>query len=428
MTNFSTYQEVLEYLYTQLPMFQRVGGTAFRKDLVNTEALCDFLEHPQHRFKSIHVAGTNGKGSSSHMIASVLQEAGYKTGLYTSPHLKDFTERVKINGEPVAEHFVVSFINRILPVIETLSPSFFEITVALAFNYFAQQQVDIAIIEVGMGGRLDSTNVIQPELSLITNISEDHKQWLGDTLEKIAFEKAGIIKDHTPVVISEKQPEITHVFDQKATDLNASLSYASDEYSVSTQNDKWSVRLDQQIYLEIEPGLVGDYQCYNLPGVLKAIELVAKRGFRIEKKHIERGLEHVVSNTGIKGRWQVLGENPFMVCDVAHNVAGVKSIMDQVKKKLHGELHIIWGMVDDKEIDDILRLLPTTAYYYFCQAGIPRAKKARELQKEASHHQLQGTVIENVNLAIQEALSVAKTNDLIFIGGSNFIVAEIDSL
>lgn len=428
MNKFTTYPEVIAYLYTQLPVFQRVGGAAFRKDLKNTEQLCDFLGLPQHRFKSVHVAGTNGKGSSSHMLASVLQEAGYKTGLYTSPHLVDFSERIKINGAPVRQAFAIDFVNRIRPMIDKLDPSFFEITVAMAFDYFATEQVDIAVIEVGMGGRLDSTNVILPEVSLVTNISDDHKQWLGDTLEKIAGEKAGIIKAHTPVVISEKQPDLSHVFDRKAKSCEAAIHYAFEEYQARWNGNQVRIhRLNQKV-LDFTPGLQGDYQLHNYPGVLKTLAILGERGFIIGDEHIQKGLERLVSNTGLKGRWQILQKEPLVICDVGHNKAGVKSILRQIQDTPHNKLSMVWGTVEDKEIDEVLSLLPKDAFFYFCNAKIPRAKSAQSLMEAAAPLGLKGEVIGDVNEALNKAISQAGAKDLVFVGGSTFVVAEIKGL
>lgn len=422
------YDEVLNYLYTQLPMFQRVGNDAFRKDLTNTLRLCEYLSRPQHRFKSVHIAGTNGKGSSSHMVASVLQQAGYKVGLYTSPHLKDFSERIRLNGKTIEQQYVIEFVNRIKPIIQEVSPSFFEITVAMAFDYFADQQVDIAIIEVGMGGRLDSTNVLLPEVSLITNISMDHSQWLGDTLEKIATEKAGIIKDHIPVVISEKQEEIAEVFIQKASGHQASCQFASDNYQVVDKDGRLLIKHKGEDIFTFKPDLRGTYQKRNLPGVLMVLELLKLKGFQLNTSDLIEGLENVIQNTGLKGRWQIIQRSPKVICDVGHNEAGVDLIVEQLSHEKFEKLHMIWGTVEDKEIDSVLARLPKTANYFFCQADIPRALNATELMHKASKFGLSGRVVSNVNDALKTALSQAKKNDLIFVGGSTFVVAEVDSL
>ncbi len=424
----TTYQEIIEYLYSQLPMFQRVGDSAFRKDLTNTIKLCKALNFPQHQFKSIHVAGTNGKGSSSHMLAAVLQYAGYKTGLYTSPHLKNFSERIRINGEPVEPQFVVDFVKKIRPHIEKLAPSFFEITVAMAFDYFAHHQVDIAVIEVGMGGRLDSTNVILPEVSLITNISMDHSQWLGDTMEKIAGEKAGIIKEFIPVVISERQPGIDQVFEKKALENQSALYFASEDIVLSEIDGLYQLQLGTGKVLRIETDLKGNYQQSNVCGVLRTLDILGDRGFVIKDQHIEDGLANVVETTGLKGRWQVLNEAPKVICDVGHNEAGVVENMTQLEQQVYDRLIIIWGVVKDKDLSKILELLPKTAIYFFCEASIPRAMPAEELALEARIMGLKGEVVHDVNEALRLAIKSASERDLIFIGGSTFVVAELDSL
>ncbi|MEM6522418.1 MAG: folylpolyglutamate synthase/dihydrofolate synthase family protein [Bacteroidota bacterium] len=422
------YQETIEYLYRQLPMFQRVGDSAFRKDLTNTIKLCEKLDFPHHQFKSVHVAGTNGKGSSSHMLASVLQHAGYKTGLYTSPHLKDFSERIRIDGEPVEPTFVVDFVEKVRPQINELVPSFFEITVAMAFDYFAYHKVDIAVIEVGMGGRLDSTNVILPEVSLITNISMDHSQWLGDTLEKIAAEKAGIIKDNIPVVIGERQPEIKDVFLKKAKECQSDIYFAEEEFDLNLSLDRNEVYCNGELKFIITPDLKGAYQKRNLPGVLKTLHILKDRGFGIKEEHTEIGLANVITSTGLKGRWQVLNESPKVICDVGHNEAGVAANISQLDKLEYDKLIIIWGVVKDKDISKILNLLPKSAEYIFCEASIPRAMRAEELAIEANKNGLKGKVVHDVNDALDQAILLASEKDLIFIGGSTFVVAELDNL
>lgn len=426
---FSNYQDVLSYLYTQLPMFQRVGGSAYKKDLTNTIALCNYLNNPEHQFKSIHIAGTNGKGSSSHYLAAILQSAGYKTGLYTSPHLKNFTERIKINGQEMSEDKVINFVNRVQPFIEDTKPSFFELTVGMAFDYFAEEKVDIAVVEVGMGGRLDSTNVVIPEVSLITNISADHMQWLGDTLEAVAAEKGGIIKDHVPVVISEKQEGISHVFENIAYQKKSQLYYSGDNY-IAEFDDQGRLNVSSEgkdIYsFDIQPA--GYYQTKNVPGVLKAVDVLRDRGFNIAPEHIVNGIEQMKALTGLKGRWQVLNIQPLTICDVGHNQAGVETILDQISHTPHKGLHMIWGTVSDKDVSGILKILPKEAHYYFCQADIPRAMLAEDLQKEAAKHGLTGTVIKDVNEALKIARQHAAPEDLIFIGGSTFVVAELEGV
>lgn len=426
---FSTYQQVLSFLYEALPMFQRVGAIAYKKDLTNTLALCEALGNPQLTFKSVHVAGTNGKGSTSHMLASVLQSSGYKTGLYTSPHLKNFTERIKVNGNEVSQEFVIDFVNRIKPEIDRIKPSFFEITVAMAFDYFSKCKVDVAVIEVGLGGRLDSTNVIIPEISVITNIGFDHKDLLGDTLEKIAFEKAGIIKSGIPVVISQRQHEVEHVFKAKAHEINAGFSFASDEYNASLSIHGVEITRNNAPYISnLQLPLKGNYQTKNLPGVLCACDLLNTKGFTISKQNLIHGLELTVAQTGLKGRWQQLSTNPLIICDTGHNVDGIKLVVNQLAQQSFDKLHIVFGMVKDKDQLEILTLLPTHASYYFCQAKIPRALDANVLSELAQRCGLKGVVIADVNEAIQAAKRAAKQSDLIFIGGSTFVVAEIDEL
>jgi dihydrofolate synthase/folylpolyglutamate synthase len=426
---FTDYQQTLTYLYNNLPIFQRVGSAAYKADLTNTLALCTVLGNPQEKFKSIHVAGTNGKGSTSHMLASVLQSAGYKTGLYTSPHLKDFTERIKINGQEIGHSHVIDFVNRIKPHIEAIQPSFFEITVAMAFDYFASEQIDVAVIEVGLGGRLDSTNVITPVLSLITNISFDHKDILGDTLEKIASEKAGIIKDEVPVVVSQRQPEVEKVFADKAKHHKAALSFASDEFKVTLSETLFEVTKIGTLYLkELALPLKGIYQAKNLAGVLKSIEILNQNGFKISTEQLTTGLEKTVTQTGLKGRWQQLGTKPLIICDTGHNAEGVDEVVAQINKQKFRKLFMILGMVKDKDPDQVLSLLPTNAYYYFCQSPIPRAMDADVLKYAAERFGLTGEVMRDVNQAIDKAKAQAGSEDFIFIGGSTFVVAEIENL
>lgn len=424
----SSYPEAVNYLYNNLPMFQRVGATAFRKDLGNTLRLCELLNNPHQRFKSIHVAGTNGKGSTSHLLASILQAAGYKTGLYTSPHLKEFTERIKIDGEEVSREFVVDFVNRIGPFVEQLNPSFFEITVAMAFDYFAKAEVDVAIIEVGLGGRLDSTNVITPLVSVITNISWDHKELLGDTLPAIAFEKAGIIKSKVPVVISERQDAVAHVFTAQAQQNQSEILFAADTYLVQEKGEVIDILKKGLPYLSnIRLPLPGSYQKQNIQGVMQTVELMRSH-FVISDAHIREGIEGVVVRTGLKGRWQQINSAPTVVCDTGHNEAGIREVMQQLSRQQFRKLFIVWGMVNDKDTGSILRLLPQDARYYFCQAKIPRAMDAHILCAEAAKHGLRGVAVPDVNEAKTRALSEAQSEDFIFIGGSTFVVAEIEEL
>lgn len=422
-----SYQETLDYLYQNLPIFQRVGAAAYKADLTNAIALCQALGNPQNKFKNIHVAGTNGKGSSSHMLAAILQTAGYKTGLYTSPHLKEFTERIKINGQEVEKEFVVDFVERIKPEIEKIKPSFFEITVAMAFDYFAQQRVDIAVIEVGLGGRLDSTNVITPIVSLITNISWDHKDLLGDTLPKIAFEKAGIVKKGVPVIISERQKEVEEVFISKANETESKILFADDEWEVNIlSNDQFLVN-HEGLQLEYELDLNGLYQRKNIAGVLAVVEIL-KENFSISNDQVHKALSATTSITGLKGRWQKLGEKPLIICDTGHNEGGVKEVVRQILAQKFERLFIVWGSVKDKDISTVLSLLPKKAYYFFCQAKIPRAMPALELQEKAQQFGLDGMTVEDVNEAIAFAKKLSTPDDFIFIGGSTFIVAEINNL
>lgn len=424
-----TYAETLTYLYQNLPMFQRVGATAYKKDLTNTILLCEALGNPHLKFKSVHIAGTNGKGSTSHMLAAILQSAGYKTGLYTSPHLKEFTERIRVNGAEVDQKFVVDFVKKIRPSIESVKPSFFEITVAMAFDYFAQTQAEIAIIETGLGGRLDSTNVINPILSIITNISWDHMDLLGDTLSKIAFEKAGIIKAEVPVVVSERQEEVSQVFVEKANETNSKITFASDVYKVKrTSLGRYDIDSQNHAGLSIESDLTGGYQTKNIPGVLCAVNELRLQRFTLTDDNIRSGLKNTVALTGLKGRWQTIGMNPTVICDTGHNEAGIKEILAQIRETEYTQLHWILGMVKDKDISKILMLLPKDAKYYFCQASIPRALPSDELMERALQLGLKGKDCKDVNSAIRQAKSESDSGDLIFVGGSTFIVAEIENL
>ncbi len=428
------YQETLDYLFNALPMFQRVGAAAYKADLTNTIALCSHLGNPQEQFKSIHVAGTNGKGSTSHTLASIFQSAGYKTGLYTSPHLKSFTERIRINGEEINKDDVVEFVATHKDFLDQLQPSFFEMTVGLAFWYFAKEQVDIAIIEVGMGGRLDSTNVISPELCVITNIGFDHTQFLGDTLPLIAGEKAGIIKQDVPVVVSHTQKEIQSVFLQKAASMEANLVFADQQWEVTrTQNPDASPLARFQVKgrsdaFELEFGLRGDYQRFNLPGILEAVEQLRQKGWNLSKEALHLGLARVSEQTGLKGRWHILQTQPLTIADTGHNEAGILEVVNQLKRYTYSQLWMVIGMVNDKDISKVLDLLPKDATYIFCQASIPRAMDAHELASKALEKGLKGEVILKVTDAIEFARKNAGADDLIFIGGSTFVVAEIEDL
>lgn len=428
-----TFQETLDYLYACLPMYQRIGKAAFKKDLANTHLFCEKLGNPQDKFHSIHIAGTNGKGSSAHMIAAILQSAGYRVGLYTSPHLKRFTERIRVNGGEMEEEVVVQFVDEHKDFIEKLQPSFFEMTVALAFDYFARKQVDFAVVEVGLGGRFDSTNIVNPVVSLITGISDDHKAMLGDSLPEIAYEKAGIIKKNTPVVISEYQPDIAHVFCAKAESLRAPILFASWEYRAETV--EWeenalvlNVFKDDKIsYERLKCGLTGSYQTKNIPGVLKSIDLLSVR-FPVSEQAVREGLLRVKELTGLKGRWQLLKNKPLTICDTAHNPGGLKFVFGQLERIPRKTLRVVFGMVNDKATEAILKLLPIQGYYYFCQADIPRALNAETLYAAAAAVGLKGEIIPDVNAALDKAMSDADQDDLIFIGGSSFVVAEINDL
>lgn len=431
LSDMTTYQQTLDYLYAVLPMYQRVGAAAYKKDLHNTIRLCTELGDPHLKFKSIHVAGTNGKGSSSHMLAAILQSQGYKTGLYTSPHLKEFTERIKINGIDISRDYVIEFVQRVKPLIDEVKPSFFEITVAMAFDYFAHEKIDYAVIEVGLGGRLDSTNVITPLVSLITNIGWDHKDILGNTLQLIASEKAGIIKPNTPAVISERQPEIEQVFVSKAREVGAKLSFAEDTYQISVA-DEHEMHFEAQRTggdkRLLQSELKGLYQQKNLAGVLAVVDELRSLGVALSEQSIVHGIKNTVQLTGLKGRWQKLGDKPLMYCDTGHNAEGLGEVLKMISKMKYSNLHIVLGMVADKDHSAVLSLLPKQARYYFCQANIPRALDARQLQAKALPFDLKGESFGEVNSAIQGARQNASVDDFIFIGGSTFVVAEIEGL
>jgi dihydrofolate synthase / folylpolyglutamate synthase len=425
------YQETLSYLFSQLPMYQRIGKAAYKADLNNTLALDEYFNHPHKKYKTIHIAGTNGKGSTSHMIASVLMASGYKVGLYTSPHLKDFRERIRINGDMITEEYVIDFVEKHRLIFEKIKPSFFEMTVAMAFEYFANQEVDVAVIEVGLGGRLDSTNIISPILSIITNIGLDHTDLLGDTIEQIAAEKAGIIKENTPIIISQTQPEVIEVFIEKAQENDAPIIFADEQYYVellnSTDPTKQEFRIENRENGEkttVSLDLLGNYQGANLPGVLASFDLLYQEGFKINQSDIIKGLSNVIEKTGLLGRWQVLSQSPLTICDTGHNLDGISHIVTQISDTPHKNLHMVIGMVADKNIDGILSILPKNAKYYFTKASIPRALDQNELAKRAFEHGLNGISVPNVKDAIAEAKKNAESNDLIFIGGSTFIVAD----
>ncbi|WP_147679025.1 bifunctional folylpolyglutamate synthase/dihydrofolate synthase [Algibacter pacificus] len=403
-----TYSDTLDWMFSQLPMYQREGKSAYKVDLSNTVLLINHLNNPHKHFKTIHVAGTNGKGSSSHMLASVLQEAGYKVGLYTSPHLKDFRERIKINGEEISESFVKHFIEANKVFFKTNQLSFFEMTVGMAFEYFSLEKVDIAVIEVGLGGRLDSTNIITPEVSVITNIGLDHTQFLGHTLEAVAFEKGGIIKPNIPVVIGETQEETKPVFIDLAVKNSSKIIFA-----------------DQQVLSDYESDLKGDYQVKNIQTVVTAIKELQLQHYNISEKNIKEGLLNVVKNTGLLGRWQVLNQNPKVVCDTGHNREGLQYVMKQLSNEVYSNLHIVFGVVNDKDLSSIIDLLPVNATYYFCKPNISRGLNAEELKTIFNENNLEGEAYNSVNEAYKMALEKATDEDFIFIGGSTFVVAEI---
>lgn len=425
------YQQTLEFLFSKLPMYQRIGAAAYKPNLDNTIAICNALGNPEKKIKCVHVAGTNGKGSSSHMLAAVLQQAGYKTGLYTSPHLVDFRERIKVNGKMISKAEVVKFVEDYKIIFEKIEPSFFEWTVGLAFHYFLQQEIDVVIVEVGLGGRLDSTNVITPVCSLITNIGMDHVNLLGDTLPKIAAEKAGIIKSRVPVVISQTQLEVISVFNDKANQLKSCIEFADKNYkiiSVVHKNQFLSVELlhkktntKHQYNLDLQ----GSYQIKNLMGVLTTIELLTRKGFIIEEEDITNALKQVQKITGLQGRWQIMQTSPLVIADTGHNEDGIKEVLENLKRYSYKKLHFVLGVVNDKDISKILSLLPKDATYYFCKANIPRALDENELSTQAKKMGLEGKTFKTVIEALEKAKRQAKTNDLIFIGGSTFTVADI---
>ena len=409
----NSYQSTLDYLFSQLPMYQRIGAVAYKANLDNTIKLLAKLNNPETKFKSIHVAGTNGKGSTSHMLASVFQTAGYKTGLYTSPHLKDFRERIKINGVCIPEENVVDFVEKNRAFFEEIKPSFFEMTVGLAYDYFAKEQVDIAIIEVGMGGRLDSTNVITPLLSVITNISMDHMEFLGNTLEKIAAEKAGIIKPEIPVIIGETNEKTAPVFLEIAKRNHSEITFADVEAQciAPLQN--------------VECDLQGIYQKKNIQTALAAIFSVKNQFPNLSVEAIREGLANVVKNTGLLGRWQTIGEKPLIICDTGHNEDGIKQILQQLSQTPYRRLHMVFGVVSDKDITTILSLLPKDAVYYFCKPNLPRGLNERDLREQAQKFGLQGNAFPTVGEALEAAKKSADSDDLIFVGGSTFVVAEV---
>ncbi len=427
-----TYQETLEFLYSQLPAWHRIGKAAYKNDLHNTLLLDEHFDHPHRKYTTIHVAGTNGKGSVSHMIASVLQEAGYKTGLYTSPHLKDFRERIRVNGEMISEGAIIRFVSENKDVIESLKPSFFEMTVALALEYFASEEVDIAVIEVGLGGRLDSTNIINPVLSVITNIGHDHMDLLGDTIGKVAAEKAGIIKKLIPVVISESDRLTKEIFLSKAKDCMSAVSFADERFECLPDINfnlegerKFEIRdKAEDLNYEGYTPLGGDYQAKNIQAVFSAFRML-KEKIDISDPVILRGIRKVVSNTGLMGRWQVLGNRPFIVCDTGHNREGLEYVLKQISRIEVSNRHIVVGFVNDKDLGSVLPLFPRDAKYYFTKASVPRALNEEVLKSEAGKYGLTGSCYPDVRSAYLAAKENASESDLIFIGGSTFVVAEV---
>lgn len=403
-----TYSDTINWMFSQLPMYQQQGPSAYKEDLDNTIRLATHLQNPERKFKSVHVAGTNGKGSTSHILASVLQEAGYKVGLYTSPHLKDFRERIKINGKDVSKQFVIRFIKRNKAFFEANKLSFFEMTVGMAFDYFAKQKVDIAIIEVGLGGRLDSTNIIIPEVSVITNIGLDHTHFLGNTLQAIAEEKAGIIKPNVPIVIGESQKELKAVFNRISKEANSEIYYADELISETFKSD-----------------LKGSYQAKNIKTVIQTVQILQDANWKVSKNQISSGLLQVVNNTDLKGRWQVLQNEPKVICDTAHNEEGLVYVINQLLHEKYKKLHIVLGVVSDKDLDSIIDLFPKAALYYFCKPNIPRGKAVNELAIYFQSNGFKGKPYNSVNKAYEQAVKEAELEDLIFVGGSTFVVAEI---
>ncbi|MBI5541920.1 MAG: bifunctional folylpolyglutamate synthase/dihydrofolate synthase [Bacteroidia bacterium] len=426
------YSEAIAFIYSTIPMFHMVGKKAYKADLNNTLALDKHLKNPHKSFKAIHIAGTNGKGSVSHMLASVLQDSGYRTGLFTSPHIKDFRERIKVNGLMISEDEVAEFVTKNKSFIEKIQPSFFELTTLMAFDHFRAHEVEYALIETGLGGRLDSTNIIKPILSVITNISWDHADLLGDSLAKIAAEKAGIIKQNIPVIIGEFQNEINLVFEDRADELNAELTYADSIYivndSIQTVDDLQMFRIEKskKPFLEgLKTPLLGNYQKKNVSTVLAAIEKLNEKGLQITDSNIYRGIKNVINTTGLKGRWQVLSQKPMIICDIGHNEGGIKLIVSQLQKIKKDKLHIVFGLVADKEVSKILELLPKDAIYYFTNADSPRALKSVELKKLALEFGLKGESFSSVQAAFTKAKKSAKPDDVVFVGGSTFVVAEV---
>jgi dihydrofolate synthase/folylpolyglutamate synthase len=426
------YKQTLDFLFSQLPAYHRIGKAAYKADLLTTQALDDYFGNPHRKYFTIHVAGTNGKGSVSHMTASVLQEAGYRTGLYTSPHLKDFRERIRVDGEMIPETDVIDFVEKHKNIITQLKPSFFEMTVAMAFDHFAKSSVDVAVIEVGLGGRLDSTNIITPVISIITNIGHDHMDILGNTPQKIAAEKAGVIKNNVPVVISQSQQEVRDVFLAKASDTGSPVFFADEDFNcrfsepdIETGNRRYSVT--DQLTTDRQEGtsvLSGDYQRFNIQAVYSAFSHLTDQ-LKVTQQNLSDGIQNVVRNTGFAGRWQVLNNEPLIICDTAHNRDGLEMVLGQIKRISKATLHIIIGFVNDKDLNSVLPLFPGDAIYYFTKASIPRALDENLLRKEAAKFGLSGDTYDNVAAALTAAKGKAAGTDLIYIGGSTFVVAEV---
>jgi dihydrofolate synthase/folylpolyglutamate synthase len=428
------YPETLDYLFAQLPMFHRVGGQAYKANLDNTISLCRMLDNPQHSFKAVHITGTNGKGSVSHMLASILQEAGFRTGLYTSPHLKDFRERIRVNGKMIEKSYVTYFVQKYREQYESFQPSFFELTVGLAFDYFRTQQAEIAIVEAGLGGRLDSTNIITPVLSVITNVSFDHMQFLGDTHVKIAYEKAGIIKPGIPVVIGETQPDTGSVFLNKARETGSEITFADQNLHSGAFEftGKSGTLRSMDVFRGLLPylkhlksPLTGNYQRKNIVTVAWACERLNRMGFKIPITAVRRGILNVIENTGLAGRWQILGRDPLTICDTGHNEGGLREVLAQIEATPHHRLHFVFGVVNDKHLPPILELLPRNATYYFCKPDIPRGLDAKELQQAANKVNLAGSSYPSVKAALIAAQQAATSKDMVFVGGSTFVVAEV---
>jgi len=440
------YEQTVRYLYSQLPLFTRDGASAYKADLTNTIELCERLDNPQHRFKSVHVAGTNGKGSTSHMLAAILQIAGYKTGLYTSPHLKDFRERIRINGQMISEQQVIDFVAEHQADFDEINPSFFEMTVGLAFDIFAKEKVEIAIVEVGLGGRLDSTNIITPLLSVITNIGWDHMNILGNTLQLIAGEKAGIIKPGIPVIIGERQPEVAQIFIDKAKQAGSSILFASDvlrseirgqrlevgKKEEDTANELLDIEITrshntsnvQSLTSNLQLDLPGTYQLKNIKTVLCAVDELREQGFHITDEHLKTALHQVKTLTGLHGRWEILSRNPLTICDTGHNPEGISEVLQNIAAVSYQNLHFVLGVVNDKDISKILAMLPANATYYFCKPDIPRGLDTESLKRQAESFGLHGEVYASVKAALLSAQQHAGENDLVFVGGSTFVVAE----